>query len=122
VPAALRIARGQKKGEVEIWNTTTGEVTFNCLSYPRYAPAALIKNNEIIFFSNSSEWNNDADLANNLTPLFDIYNIATNQWSIGVLPQAATAQGVVSVNNLIYVGGGRTGMYSTTDKVYNLNL
>ncbi|MGN6601806.1 MAG: PKD domain-containing protein [Ginsengibacter sp.] len=115
------IARGENKGEVEIWNTATGEVTFNCLSYPRYAPSAIIKNNEIAFFSNATEWNDDEHLANNLSPLFDIYNVSTNQWSVGVLPETAMAQGFVCLNNTIYVGGGRPGMHSTTDKVYILN-
>lgn len=115
------ISRSQHKGEVEIWNTTTGEVTFNCLSYPRYAPSSLVKGNEIIFFSSSSEWNNEIDFANNLRSQFDIYNITTNQWSIGVLPQPVIAPGIVSVDNSIYVGGGRTGRYSCTDKVYLLN-
>ena len=37
---------------------------------------------------------------------FDIYDITTNQWSIGVLSVDIYASSIISVNNTIYVAGG----------------
>ena len=37
---------------------------------------------------------------------FDIYDIATNTWSIGVLPVSMGSTLIISVNNVIYLAGG----------------
>jgi hypothetical protein len=37
---------------------------------------------------------------------FDIYDITTNTWSVGVLQVDIYASSVISVNNTIYVAGG----------------
>jgi N-acetylneuraminic acid mutarotase len=37
---------------------------------------------------------------------FDIYDITTNTWSIGVLPANIYGSSVISVNNTIYIAGG----------------
>jgi N-acetylneuraminic acid mutarotase len=57
---------------------------------------AVVKDNKIIFFRH---YNHDASM-------FDIYDIATNTWSIGVLPVSITSASIISVNNNIYLAGG----------------
>ena len=37
---------------------------------------------------------------------FDIYDTATNTWSIGLLPQSIGWASIISVNNTIYIAGG----------------
>lgn len=37
---------------------------------------------------------------------FDIYDIASNSWSIGVLPFNIQRASIISVNNVIYIAGG----------------
>ena len=39
---------------------------------------------------------------------FDIYDIGSSIWSIGVLPQNIGKPTIISVNNIIYVAGGLT--------------
>ncbi len=59
---------------------------------------AVVKDNKIIFLRHGGGAN-----ANK----FDIYDIQTNTWSIGVLPEPIpTGASVVSANNIIYVAGG----------------
>ena len=41
-----------------------------------------------------------------VTNKFDIYDIATNSWSIGVLPLNINRASIISENNTIYVAGG----------------
>jgi hypothetical protein len=114
------ISQPGNKGQVEIWNTSDGTVTFNCLNYPRYSPTAVATNDNVIFFT-SSDWGNEIDFAGNLRKEVDIYNATMDQWSVGVLPQPIVAPGVINLNNSIYMGGGRISKYSCTDKVYLLN-
>ncbi len=78
------------------------------LFQPNAFLSAIQKNNKIVFFTS----------ANNVTPLyftstpppvhnkFDIYDISTNTWSIGVLSQTIYGSSIISVNNTIYVAGG----------------
>ena len=37
---------------------------------------------------------------------FDIYDVTTNSWSIGLLPLKIYSSSIISVNNTIYVAGG----------------
>ncbi|MEP7373100.1 MAG: PKD domain-containing protein [Chitinophagaceae bacterium] len=55
----------------------------------------VVKNNKIVFFTGRRGGNK-----------FDIYDVTTNTWSIGVLPQSIYAASIISVNNTIYVAGG----------------
>ncbi|MEJ7588788.1 MAG: kelch repeat-containing protein [Ferruginibacter sp.] len=59
---------------------------------------AVIKNNNIVFMRVGSDVD-DADK-------FDIYDVTTGQWSIGLLPQSIAGASVISVNNTIYVTQG----------------
>jgi hypothetical protein len=106
----------QNTGKAEIWNTKNGGVTFSCLSYPRSHPTAVIKDENIVFFT-SGNYGSFSTAENR----FDIYNTITNKWSIGLLNQAITGAGFISVNSVIYSGGGVIDQNTFTDKVYTLN-
>ena len=58
---------------------------------------AVVKNGKIIFFRHG---------ANGWADKFDIYDILTNTWSIGVLPVNILGASIISVNNRIYLAGG----------------
>ena len=70
---------------------------------------AVLKNSQLLFFSGMKTDENK----------FDIYNLQTGTWSIGVLPPGLTAQylsvaPIVSVNNEVYV--------ILDNKLYKMNL
>lgn len=74
--------------EMEIMDINNGNSSVQYLSRPAWGQNAIVKDNKIIFYGGSD------------TTKFDIYDIATNAWSIGVLPvQGAT---LISVNNTVY--------------------
>lgn len=105
----------QYEGMAEIWNTISGAVTSTCLSYPRTYPAAVARNDEIIFFV-PGEFG-----ANNLpSDRFDIYNTVTGKWSVGLLTYPVAVPALISVNNVVYMAGGRTSE-GYTNKVYIIN-
>ena len=81
---------------VEIRDMNSGSSTFDCLFQPNATFSAVLKDNKIVFFNGDGAEKNK----------FDIYDIATNTWSIGVLPQSITGAAIISVNNTIYVAGG----------------
>jgi hypothetical protein len=93
---------------VEILNVDTQISSFDCLFQPNSWPGdrhgsqqatAVIKDNKIVFitsiFSNAK---------------FDIYDITTNTWSIGLLSFGLSSYSsypaIISVNNTIYVAEG----------------
>jgi hypothetical protein len=81
--------------------------------FPDAGQNAVVKDNKIIFLRH------DGGASANK---FDIYNVQTNTWSIGVLPQPIPAgASVISVNNTIYVGAGKVnGVLS--NKVWKLEF
>ena len=82
---------------VEIRDINTRVSTLACLSQEKGAFGTVLKGNDIVFFMGAPSTN----------PLnFDIYNTATNIWSIGTLNQGVNYPGIISVNNKIYVAGG----------------
>ena len=56
---------------------------------------AVLKNDKIVFCI--APW---------LSREFDIYDVNTNVWSIGVLPSVCTYNSIIAVNNTIYIAGG----------------
>ena len=106
----LYLAGGQKHGdyssaicEVEIIDANTGTSVIEYLSRPAkwridMGQNIVMKDNKIIFLR--FDGGTDADR-------FDIYDIDTKTWSIGVLPQAIPQDAsVISVNNTVYIAGG----------------
>ena len=70
------------EGKIEILNLQNNGVTNECLSSPRVYPTAVVKNNDIIFFS-SGPWLDEGVLSEK----FDIYNSITGEKYIGLLNQ-----------------------------------
>ncbi len=104
--------------EVEIIDLNTGASVIEFLSRPAkwnvdLGQNIVLKNNKIIFLQ--FDGGADADK-------FDIYDINTNSWSIGVLPHAIpTDASVLSVNNTIYIAGGLVNGTSS-DQVWKLEF
>lgn len=102
---------------VEIKNIQTGNSTQAFLYRPGswindQGQQAVIRNNKIIFFRH------DANKSN----LFDIYDIATNTWSIGEASEVIIGASIVSVGNTIYLAGGRINDVFLLDVVSRLEF
>lgn len=104
--------------DVEIIDVNTGSSIIESLSQPakwniHFGQNIVVKDNKIIFLRFDGGAN-----ANN----FDIYNINTKSWSIGVLPQAIPGEAsVISINNTIYIAGGFVNG-TMSDAVWKLEL
>ena len=83
---------------VEIRDLATNTTSFDCLSEPKAMLTAVRKDNKIIFFAGVY-----FGISNSR---FDIYDLTTNSWSIGVLPQNLLEPSIISYNNILYVAGG----------------
>ena len=59
---------------------------------------AVVKDNKIVFLR--------FEFPNVQNEKFDIYDITTNTWSIGVLSVSINGAAFISVNNTIYIAGG----------------
>jgi hypothetical protein len=86
---------------VEIRNVNTGNSTIQNLFAPGLwsiddGQNAVVKGNKIILYSSFQHSTNK----------FDVYDITTNTWSIGVLPIIIEGAAIISVNNIIYIAGG----------------
>ena len=91
---------GSLSDKVEIRDLITGVSSSNCV-IPRLGNSAVIKNDNIVFFTGYEDNHPFEGLR------FEIYNLTTNTWSTGVLNQKIFDATVISVNNVIYVAGGR---------------
>ena len=85
---------------VEIRDVVTGQTSFVCITGKLWA-RAVNKGDDIIFFTGSM--GNGMVSGNE----FDILNIPTGQWSTARLNQEVYDGTIISVNNTIYVAGGR---------------
>ena len=98
--------------EVEELNVNTMNSSSSCLFQPTIYHSdknVVLKNNQLLFFSGFKTVENK----------FDIYNLQTGIWTIGVLPPGLTAQYlevalIVSVDNEVYV--------VIDNKLYKMNL
>ena len=82
---------------VEIHDLATDSISSVCI-VPRAAFNVVTKNEHIIFFTGSREDNGNQ---------FEIYNTVSGKWSTAVLNQKLQGAAIISVNNTIYVAGGR---------------
>ncbi len=85
--------------KVEIRDINTQVSTFACLAQRRSFFDAVLKGNEIVFFTGG--YFDFGQLA-----IIDIYNTVTDTWSVGHLNIGVNATSIISVNNKIYVAGG----------------
>lgn len=89
------------KCDVEIKNINTSESSMTSLSVSGSTSAALA-NDKIVFLKRSYCEG---------TLKFDIYDIKTKAWSIGVLPQMVYDAEIVTVNNTLYLSGTTSSCY-----------
>jgi hypothetical protein len=82
---------------VEIKDINSGSSSTQALSSPVAWSKAVVQDNKIVFFGAGSD--NHEDIK------FDIYDISTNSWSIGLLPMAIGNASIIAVNNTIYIAG-----------------
>ena len=101
--------------QVEIRDIATGNSSFACM-LPKAYFNAVMKNDNIVFFPGLSEASSPVS-----NTYFEIYNISSDTWSVGVLNQKITGAAIISVNNKIYVAGGTDGS-KYLDKVYELEF
>ena len=107
---------GQK---IEIRDVNTQATSFACLFQPNFGDRygenaafdAVLQNNRIVFFTGGGLEKDK----------FDIYDISSNTWSIGVLPQDVEQASIISVNNVIYVAGGWVGGVRS-NQIYKLQF
>ena len=66
------------------------------LSIPIAGLYPVVKDNKILFLRNGDLEGSDK---------FDVYDVVSNTWSIGVLPYKIGGASIISVNNTIYVAG-----------------
>ena len=82
--------------DVNTWNSSSDNLFTQGAWFNNLGQNAVKKDNKIIFFRHYAD---DASR-------FDIYDISSHSWSIGVLPVNIKATSIISVNNTIYVAGG----------------
>jgi hypothetical protein len=83
---------------VEIKDLPTNTTTFDCLCEAKSQLTAMRKDDKIIFFG--------GQLYGMLTARFDIYDLTSKSWSIGVLPDHLRGAAIASFNNVLYVTNG----------------
>jgi hypothetical protein len=81
--------------QVEIKDVNTNTSSIACLFQPNSNFQGVLKNNKIVFFRGS--WGTQLNK-------FDIYDISTNTWSIGVF-STSVGGSIVSSGNVVYVAG-----------------
>lgn len=109
------LSRNESSSAVEIWNTTDGSVSFDCLTYTRYLQTTLAVNNQVFFSTNNLYYSGDHK------NWVDIYNTGTGKWLKGMLNEAVSATGWVVLNNTLYMGGGGSAQQAFSNKVYALS-
>jgi N-acetylneuraminic acid mutarotase len=84
-----------------VTQTSSAAFLFHPFSYVTHEGMnVVVKDNKIIWFATLDPSNGNA------TDKFNIYDMLTNTWSIGLLPVKMNAASVIAVNNTIYVAGG----------------
>jgi hypothetical protein len=79
---------------VEIRDTETGISTYTCLSGPSSHFNAVLKGDEVVFYTAPP------------TRSIDIYNVVTGTWSVGTLSEYMYEWEIISVNNKLYAVKG----------------
>lgn len=91
---------------VEIRDISTGLTSFACL-IPKVGARAVIKGDDIIFF----QGNMDNGMVSGTE--FDIYNIPSGRWATAHLDKEIYDATIISVDNTVYVAGGRDQAWGT---------
>ena len=82
--------------EVLRWNSTIQKLHMPSSWKEGTGQHAVVKDRKILFFRTQGYATNK----------FDIYDIDSKTWSIGVLSRGLDGASIISVNNTIYIAGG----------------
>jgi hypothetical protein len=88
-----------------------GESTLGTLFQKNGQFSAVQKNDSIIFFTGLGAEKNK----------FDVYDISNKNWLIGKLPELIESAAIISVDNKVYIAGGKVNG-SPSDQVWTLNF
>jgi hypothetical protein len=88
-----------------------GRSSFGTLFQKNGRFSAVQKNDSIIFFTGLGAEKNK----------FDVYDISNKKWLIGKLSQLIEGAAIISVDNKVYIAGGKVNG-SSTDEVWTLNF
>jgi len=103
-------------GMVEVYDVFAKTSSMACLSHPdMWNPQGVAEvNGKLVFFAGYG--------FSGAINRIDVYDVATNTWSIGLLNQNLYNCSIISVNNTIYVAGGSTSQTTGTlsDQVWKL--
>jgi hypothetical protein len=91
--------------KVEIKDINNGNSSIQYLSAARnfYVDGgqnAIVKDNKILLFAGGRYYSSSGSRQ------FDIYDVTTNTWSIGICPVNIQGASVISVNNIVYITDG----------------
>jgi hypothetical protein len=106
-----------QSASVEIFESSSGQTSFSCLFQPNSWFDAVIDNNRLVFFTGGGAWGGGGPDHSR----FDIYDPATNTWSIGKLGRDLTYTGILNTGNLTYIAGGYNNGV-VTDEVFKLQF
>ncbi len=115
---SLVASHWNQSSQVEIDDVYTQTSSFACLFQPNmWNPhGAAEMNGKLVFFMGYG--------SSGVINKFDIYDVVTNTWSIGVLNQNLFNTSIISVNKTIYVAGGVTAVIagSWSSQVWKLEF
>ncbi len=89
----------------EVRDMQSSVSTYHCLFQPNNQPGVVQQGSRIIIFT-STPWHYTYIHPSMVTNKFDIYDIPTNSWYIGLLPMNIYDASIISLNNNLYVIGG----------------
>lgn len=101
---------------VEIKDVVTGQSSVQQLSAPakwylNSGQYGLVKDSKVIFYRVEAAGHGN----------FDIYDLATNSWSVGVLPVSIDDASIIAVNGTIYLAGGWVNG-AVSDKIWKVEF
>ena len=97
------LATWLKKFKQTVWRTwwCRGQLLHLSRRWKNPVSAAVLQNTKLLFFGGDEH-------------IFEIYDISTETWSVGELPQSIMGVSVYSFDNTVYLAGmGANGVFST---------
>lgn len=107
---------GNILSKVEIRDINSQSNSFDCLFQPNHVFNAVLKDTKIVFSVGPTGY-----LSGDLNK-FNIYDMATNTWSIGEMTVNRYAASFISVNNKIYFAGGTNTNTNLFDEVWMIDF
>jgi N-acetylneuraminic acid mutarotase len=96
---------------IEIWDTETGQWSFEQLSAPRFGISAVSHGNEILFAGGVNF------ILGQAYDIVEIYNIDTEEWSYDTLSLPRSSMGAAVVGDLAFFAGGADMQGNMTNRV-----